>query len=407
MQPSRYALRTVADASLIIRQHTPLLEPETIDLADALGRVLATDVVADLDMPPFPSTLVDGYAVIASDPHPRRRVLTEITAGTADDLLIQLGTAARIMTGAPVPVGADAVIMVEHTQESDGYVTPLRPVRSGDNVRPVGLDMARGQVVLADGTVVGPTEIGLLATVGQTRLVVRRRPVVAVLSTGDELIEPDEPLRPGAIRDSNRRALLASIHEAGAVPLSLGTARDDEAVQEERIRAGLAQADALVTSGGVSVGSRDLVKPILERLGTVHFGRVSIKPGKPFTFATVEGRLAFGLPGFPVSSLVCFEVFVRPALLRMQGHPRPDRPEVRVILDGPVQPSPDRTEYQRVVITWRDGRLVARTTGIQVSSRLLSMAGANGLIKIEPGTAEIPAGATVAALLTGPLETWG
>ena len=405
MQPSRYALVSVADALATVTQHTPLLETEWVGLEQALGRVLASDLVADENVPPFPTTTVDGYAVIAADPSPRRQVLTEITAGSAGTLVVRPGTAARIMTGAPIPSGADAVVMVEQTREENGYVELLRQPRSGELIHPVGADVARGQLVLPRQTVIGPAEIGLLATLGRTAIAVYRQPVVAVLSTGDELVEPGTPLRPGAIRDSNRYALLASIREAGGIPLSLGMVRDDEADQTARIAEGLARADVLITSGGVSVGSRDLIKPILEQLGTVHFGRVSIKPGKPLTFATVGTKLAFGLPGFPVSSLVTFEVFVRPTLLRMQGHPRPHRPEVPVVLDAPVQPSPDRTEYQRAVVSWRGGRLVARTTGVQVSSRLLSMVGANALIKIEPGTQPVPTGATVPALLLGPIET--
>jgi molybdenum cofactor synthesis domain-containing protein len=297
--------------------------------------------------------------------------------------------------------------MVEQTRESDGVVMLDDEPRPGENIHRRGQDVFVGQEVLAPGTVLGAPEIGLLATVGRTRVRVYRRPVVAVLSTGDELIEPDETLRPGAIRDSNRYALLASVREAGGEPLSLGSVRDDEAEQEALIREGVRRADVVLTSGGVSVGSRDLIKPILRRLGTIHFGRVAFRPGKPTTFATVDGRLVFGLPGFPVSSLVSFEVFVRPALRKMQGHRRVNRPIVRVEVEHEIRPSADRPEYQRAVIRWREGRLVAAATGAQRSSRLLSLAGANALLRIAPGTEPIPAGGQVDALLVGDIITEG
>ena len=401
MQASPYPMVSVEDALEAILSHTPVLDPEEVDIDHALGRVLAETVIASDDMPPFDASAVDGYAVIAADGAQPRRVLSEITAGRADELVVEPGTAMRIMTGAPVPAGADAVVMVEQTTESDGVVTLESVPRPGDSVHRRGQDVFIGQDVLSPGTVLGAAEIGLLATVGRTRVRVYRRPVVAVLSTGDELIEPDQTLRPGSIRDSNRYALLASVREAGGEPISLGRVRDDEAEQEALIRAGLRRADVVLTSGGVSVGSRDLIKPILRRIGTIHFGRISFKPGKPTTFATVDGKLVFGLPGFPVSSLVSFEVFVRPSLRKMQGHQRVQRPMIRVGLEHPINPSPDRVEFQRAIVRWHDGRLVARSTGSQRSSRLLSLAGANALLRIAPGTEPIPAGGQTDALLVG------
>jgi len=401
MQPSSYPMVSVEEAIEMVLAHTRALASEEIRLDDALGRVLAEDVSAHDDMPPFAASAVDGYAVVAADGDGPRRVLSEIIAGTADLPTVVPGTTARIMTGAPLPPGADAVIMVEQTVESDGLMKTTASPRSGDNVYPRGLDVADGQVVLSAGSVLGAAEVGVLATVGHSRLKAFRRPVVAVLSTGDELIEPDQPLRPGAIRDSNRSTLLASIREAGGVPLSLGSVADDESAQEEMIRSGLRQADVVLTSGGVSVGSRDLIKPILGHMGTVHFGRVSFKPGKPTTFATVGEQLVFGLPGFPVSSLVSFEVFVRPALRKLQGYPRLHRTVGQVILAHAISPSPDRPEYQRATVRWERGNLVARSTGAQRSSRLLSLVGANALLRIPPGTRLLPAGGTVDALLTG------
>ena len=403
MQASPYPMVSVEEAIGIVLEHTPILPTEEIALGEALGRVVAEDVVAQDDMPPFASSSVDGYAVIAADGDRPRQVISEIIAGSSELPPLRPGLTARIMTGAPLPVGADAVIMVEETVERDGVMTTSSAPRPNDNVHHRGQDVATGQVVLAAGAVLGAPEIGLLATVGRGRLRAFRQPVVAVLSTGDELIEPDQPLRPGAIRDSNRHTLLASIREAGGIPVSLGSVRDDEAAQEAMIQEGLRRADVVLTSGGVSVGSRDLIKPILRRIGTIHFGRVSFKPGKPTTFATVGDQLVFGLPGFPVSSLVSFEVFVRPALRKLQGYPRLHRTVAPVVLEHAITPSPDRPEYHRATVRWKDGALVARSTGAQRSSRLLSLVGANALLRIPPGTQAISAGGRVNALLTGEL----
>jgi molybdopterin molybdotransferase len=407
---ARYRLLPAEVAAEIILANTPSPQPIDVPLQEAVGLVLATDAVASENMPPFPSSSVDGYAVVASDQTTVRRVVGEITAGTPDNLEVTPGTVARIMTGAPVPRGADAVVMLESTRDiSDDQgrpaVTIERSVKPGDYIHPVGQDLATDQVILRAGSHLGPPEIGLLATIGLTRVRVFRRPVVSVLSTGDELVEPDQALRPGAIRDSNRYALMSAVRAANCEARSSGMVRDNQSAQDDAIRRALAEGDVVLTSGGVSVGSRDLIKPILEGLGTVHFGRIAMKPGKPLTFATVGDKLVFGLPGFPVSSLVTFEVFVRPALLKLRGMPRVHRPKVEVVLAHDLKQTPDRTEYQRVAVSWEDGKLVARSTGLQVSSRLLSMVGANALVVIQPGTGVIPAGATVPALLTGDILT--
>ncbi|HVB96138.1 MAG TPA: gephyrin-like molybdotransferase Glp [Chloroflexota bacterium] len=403
MQASRYPMVSAETAIETILSMTPVLDPEEVSLQAAIGRVLAETVIAQDDMPPFAASAVDGYALRVDDGLAPRRVLTEIIAGATTETPVTPGTASRIMTGAPVPAGADAVIMVEQTNESDGFVQIDVVPRNGDNVYPRGLDITNGQTVLAEGTNLGAAELGLLATVGRTRVSVYRRPVVAILSTGDELIEPDEPLRAGSIRDSNRYALFGAIQEAGGVPLSIGKVHDDEAAQEALIRVGLNQADVVLTSGGVSVGSRDLIKPILARIGTIHFGRIAFKPGKPTTFATVDTKLVFGLPGFPVSSLVSFEVFVRPALQRMQGRHHVHRPVVQAIIEHSLTPSADRTEFQRARVRWSQGRLIAAATGAQRSSRLLSLVGANALLRIPPGSETITAGSFVEAHLVGEL----
>lgn len=404
MQPSRYPLLSVQAALDLVLASTAPLDTELVALADAFGRVLAEPIVSDADLPPFATTAVDGYAVVAGDVAAWRAIVAEVTAGNADAVAIHPGIAARIMTGAPLPTGTDAVVMVEQTVEENGRVRLQQPVAPGENIHPVGLDLRIGQRVLDRGQELGAPEIGLLATLGLHTVPVYRKPRVAVLATGDELVDYREAPGPGAIRDSNRPSLLAAVVEAGGEPISLGIGQDDEAEQTRIILDGLARADVLVTSGGVSVGSRDLIKPIFEQLGQVHVGRVAIKPGKPFTFATIGGKLAFGLPGFPVSTLVTFEVFVRPALRRLAGREVIQRPRVEVVLEDSARPAPDRTEYQRAVVRWLDGRLMARTTGAQVSSRLLSMIGANGLIIIEPGESELPAGTVVPALLTGEMR---
>ncbi|MGB9755046.1 gephyrin-like molybdotransferase Glp [Roseiflexus castenholzii] len=414
---SPYPMVSVDEAQRLITAHITPLDVEVIDVLheSADGRVLAEDVYGIEPLPDVPKAAVDGYALRSADGDAPRRVIAEVTAGATPGLRVEAGSAVRIMTGAPVPEGADAVIAVERTEERDGVLIVQHAPRAGDNIHTIGQDIAAGQLVLACGTALGAAEIGLLATVGRARAMVYRRPVVAVLATGDEVYEPDGEVFPGGVRDSNRYALMAAVREAGCQALSLGIARDDVNVQRAAILEALDRADVLLTSGGVSMGTRDLIKPLLAELGTVHFGRIAFKPGKPTTFATIERSnserllplLTFGLPGYPVSSLVSFEVFVRPALRRLQGDARPDRPQVRVTLRDPISPSPDRPEYQRAIVSWEDGRLMARSTGRQGSSRLLSMLGANALLIVPAGTETYPAGAELDALMTGPLAPQG
>ncbi len=382
-----------------IAEQVTALEPVEMKLAELEGHVLAEEVVAEEDVPPFPASRVDGWAVLAEDDSTPRRVLPGAgTAGRVPVAQVSPGTAARVMTGAPLPAGADAVVMVEDSAEQEGWVRFSRPARPGDGVRPAGSDLAAGQVVLAAGTPLGPAEIGLLAAVGRTTVRVHPRPRVAIFSTGDELVEPGERPGPGQIRDSNRYALAAAVRRAGGEPLLLGIAPDDRAGQRALILHALEQADVLVTSGGVSMGSRDLIGPLLAELGTVHFDRVRQKPGKPFTFATVQAGFCFGLPGNPVSSLVAFELYVRPALRRMAGHRLLWRPEIEVCLRHPVTPDPVRVTFQRAVVEREGERQWVRTTGSQASSRLLSMAGADALLRLPAGPT-LTAGTTVTAIL--------
>lgn len=401
---SPYPMVSIEEAQRCINALCAPLGVEKIASLYAAGRVLGESVSASEDVPDSPRSAMDGYAVRADDGVAERRVQGAITAGGDAAIVVTPGTAVRIMTGAPVPPGADAVIIVEQTEERDGVLRVHQSPRSGDNIHVVGQDIARGAEALAAGTVLGAPEIGLLATLGQTQARVYRRPRVAVLATGDEVVEPDAPHASGEVRDSNRYALLAAVREAGCDPISLGIVRDDVSLQRAAVLRGLAEADVLLTSGGVSMGSHDLIKPILAELGDVHFGRVAFKPGKPTTFATVNGKLVFGLPGYPVSSLVSFEVFVRPALRRLQGDTTPERPRVRVVLEEMIRPSRDRPEYQRVIVYWCEGWLVARSTGAQGSSRLLSLRGANGLLIAPPSEQPYPKGAELEAMLTGMIK---
>jgi molybdenum cofactor synthesis domain-containing protein len=374
------------------------LSPVSLAIDDALGLVLAEDITASENIPPFRASAMDGYAVIASDPAPERRVLGEQDAGQSLPFVVQPGTAVRIMTGAPLPAGADAVIPVEQTCETSGVVTLQAPVKPGASVRPAGQDVAHGDLVLQRGTPLGAAEIGLLAAVGHPQVLAHPRPRVAIMATGDELVPVDQTPGPGQLRDSNSHALMAAVRAAGCEALSLGHVRDDEDALRAAFESGLARADLVLSSGGVSMGTRDLIKPLLEALGTVHFGRVAIKPGKPLTFAQVRGLPVFGLPGFPVSSLVTFEMFIRPALRLLGGHRALYRPQVWAHLAHPIRHAPDRLEFQRAVLTADDAGWLATVTGDQVSGRLKSLVGANALLMLPAGVAEFAQGEQVRAV---------
>ena len=401
MTQSKYEMLSVDQALSTVLGNVHPLAPASMDLDEAFGLVSAEDAVAAESMPPFPSAAVDGFAIRVADGAANRRYLGEQMAGSVSGLAVEPGTAVRITTGAPVPPGADAIVMVEVAEERDGEVVLYQVPGAGDGIRPVGQDIRAGEVVVPSGTQLGAAEIGLLATVGKGRVRAYPGPRVAVFSTGDELVDAAAPLAPGKIRDSNRHALMAAVRGAGGIPLSLGVARDNAPALEEKLDAALAQADAIISSGGVSMGKLDLVKPLLERHGTVHFGRVTMKPGKPLTFVTIGDCPVFALPGFPVSSLVSFELFVRPALLRMAGRQTVSRPRVAVTLAHDIRHDPARTEFQRAVVSRREGQFVARTTGFQGSGRLLSLVGANALLVLPVGRGDFAAGENVEALLLG------
>lgn len=426
MSESAYPMLPVAEALEIVLAQAAPLPAVGLPLEHCLGLVLAEDVTAPEPLPPFPASVKDGYAVVASDGPGVYPVIGRVAAGQVGDFTVRPGTVAYITTGAPLPSGADSVVMIEETEllpSSDGAprVRISAQVEPGADVRPVGHDIAHGQQVLAAGTRLGPVEIGLLATVGADRARVHPRPRVAVLSTGDELVPPGAPLAPGQIRDSNRATLLAAISYFGGEPVDLGIGRDSREDLEAHIHRGLDEADMLLTSGGVSMGDLDLIKPILERAGTVHFGRLRMKPGKPLTFATAPGgeqkgdagrraarRLIFGLPGNPVSSLVTFCLLGVPAMRRMAGWRSPKLPRVHARLAEPLALDPHRPEYHRALVRWTPddcdgGCFVATSTGSQASSRLLSMSHANALLELPAAAATLPAGAVVSALLVGDL----
>ena len=400
MRASTYPLVDAAEAAALVLDRTPVLPAEDVVLADCPGRVLAEDLIAPAQLPPFPASAVDGYAIRSREGGGRLPVVGESAAGRPLAGALPPRAAARILTGGVLPQGADTVVMVEDVEQGDGWVQVPAGFPAGRNFHRPGDDLRQGELVVRRGEPLGAAELGLAAALGFPRLRVLRRPRVALMSTGDELVEVGHTPGPGQVVDSNRWALLAALREAGAIVTLLGVAPDQREPLRELVVGALRDHDVLVTSGGVSVGTHDLVKPLLESLGEVHLGRVRLKPGKPFTFATLpSGRLAFGLPGFPVSSLVTFEVFVRPALRKMQGIVRPQRPRLPVRLGYEAKAAGDRTEYQRVSLTRDKGELVALSTGSQSSSRLMSLAGAHALVKVPPGNAGIAAGTVVDAII--------
>lgn len=409
MRPSPYAIIELEEAARLIFENVKSLETEEIGLVEGLGRVLAEDIYASQDMPPFNTTAVDGYAILASDEQGERRITGEQTAGRVTAAKVEAGTAVRIMTGAPLPPGADSVVMVEDTSEAHNLVQVHSHPKPGDNIRPQGQDLQAGQLVLKAGAVLTAAELGLIATVNRPRFKAVRKPRIGILSTGDEIVEPGQVAGPGQIYDSNRYSLMSVVIGAYAEPVLLGIAPDTETDLRATIEDALQKYDALITSGGVSVGKLDLMKSLLESLGKVHFGRVNLKPGKPLTFVTVEvngkTKPVFGLPGFPVSSLVSFEVFVRPAILKLGGRTAIHRPMVQARLQHPLKHSQDRNEFVRAFVSeeydpkTHSYYYIARSTGAQNSSRLLSMLGANALLRLAPGNKPFEEGQNVAAVL--------
>ncbi|KAM9341478.1 gephyrin a isoform 3-T3 [Symphorus nematophorus] len=418
---SPFPLTSMDKAFITVLEMTPILGIEVINYRDGLGRVLAQDIYAKDNLPPFPASVKDGYAVRAADGPGDRFIMGESQAGQQPTHTVMPGQVMRVTTGAPIPCGADAVVQVEDTEllrESEDGTEELEvrimvQARPGQDIRPIGHDIRRGECVLAKGTHMGPSEIGLLATVGVTEVSVHKFPVVAVMSTGNELLNPEDDLHPGKIRDSNRSTLLSTIQEHGYPTINLGIVGDNPDDLLSALHEGISRADVIITSGGVSMGEKDYLKQVLDidLHAQIHFGRVFMKPGLPTTFATVDidgaRKLIFALPGNPVSAVVTCNLFVIPALRKMQGilDPRPTIIKARLSCDVKLDPRP---EYHRCILTWHHQEPLpwAQSTGNQVSSRLMSMRSANGLLMLPPKTeqyVELHKGEVVDVMVIGRL----
>jgi len=383
------------------------LEAERVPILEATGRVLAEDIRANVDIPPHANSSMDGYAVQAADTATASpdspaglRVIGELPAGYIPEQKVRAGTAIRIMTGAPIPPGADAVVKVEDTEAEDGFVDVLTPVEPGNYVRPAGEDVRRGTLVLHRGTRLRPQEIGMLAALGNTQVPITRRPRVAILATGDELVPIEESLPPGKIRNTNSYSNAAQVIKHGGEPILLGIARDTVAELTAKVEAGLNQdVDLFLTSGGVSVGDFDLVKDVLATEGEMDFWRVRMKPGKPLAFGHIREVPILGLPGNPVSVMVSFEMFARPALLKMQGVEDGERSTVEATLMDGIPHKDERRHFVRVRLVWEDDEYHAYLTGAQGSGILSSMVKANALAIIPEDWDRASSGARVQVML--------
>jgi molybdopterin molybdotransferase len=411
---------SVEEALERILAHVPVLEPVDVPILEALGQVVAADVVSPIDIPPLDNTAMDGYAVRAADTGRaspdspvRLRVAGELAAGYVYQGSLGPGDAVRIMTGAPIPAGADAVVPFEETDEPAGHsfgafaksrdlVGVLKAAQPGANIRRAAEDVRRGQTILPAGSVIGPAQAGLLASLGMPSVRVRRRPVVAILSTGDEVREPGTPLGPGQIYDSNAYSIAAMVQANGGIARRLGIAGDTVEALTARIRQGL-DADMLVTSAGVSRGDYDVVKDVLAKEGEVDFWTVRMRPGKPLAFGAFPsgGRRVphIGLPGNPVSSMISFELFGRPAIYKMLGRSDWQRPSVRAMAEERIENTDARRVYARAILARRDGRYYVSLTGPQGSGILTSMALANALAVVPEDVPCIEPGDEVDALL--------
>ncbi len=390
-------LISIARARELVLEHVVPLDHEQLEVGDALDRVLVEEVRAAGDVPPFPCSAMDGYAIRAGPAGRTLNVIGESRAGTPSAGDLNDGEAIRISTGAAVPAGATAVIRQEDTDAAEGTVTLTAPVAENENIRRPGEDMRAGTEVLPAGTTLHAGELGAAVAAGMGRLLVARRPVVQVLCTGDELKAPGEPLGPGEIHNSNAPMLVSLATRAGADAPPAARLRDDRAATEHALAAALEHSDVVVVSGGVSVGPHDHVKPALAALGVTEvFWGVSLQPGKPTWFGTAPGgKLVFGLPGNPVSAFVTFSLFARPALAALQGAAGERVIETEAVLGVPVKRNSSREMAIRVRLQRDDGVVVAIPNGPQASHIMTSLLGADALALIGPGDGEAPAGTTV------------
>lgn len=383
LTPLYAALKIVLDA-------TPILGLEKISILDSLGRVLGEDIVAERDNPPWNNSAMDGFAVRWEDIKQEQAigkpvtltVIEDVPAGKMPTKTVGPGQAIRIMTGAPIPQGADTVLKVEDTEHTPDSVRVFKPETRGANIRPKGEDVKKGECIIAKGTQIRPGDAGMLAILSKSFVFVYQRPRVAILSTGDELADLDERFSEEKIINSNSYGIAAAVQEAGGIPFLLGIARDTPDALKEKISHGL-NADILVLSGGVSMGDYDFTKAVFRDLGAeMNFWKLAIRPGQPLAFGKIQGKLAFGLPGNPVSSMVTFEQLVRPAMLKMCGHPTFGRPVVHAVFQEKFSKRTDRRHFLRGVLTREEGVFTVRTTGDQGSGILTSMVKANCLIDI-------------------------
>jgi molybdopterin molybdotransferase len=417
--PSHHAhddgdMRDVEQARASVLDSIEPLAPIELHLQEAHGCVLAANVLAELDIPGFSSSGMDGFAVRASDVAGAAAaspvslsVVGRALVGHQPEVTVGAGEAARIATGAPIPAGADAIVPIEQCLVEDQHVQILRASPEGAFVRPAGQDVKAGQVLVPESRRISGPELGLLASSGHASVLVYPRPRVVVLSTGDELVEPSRPAPFGMVRDANSYTLYGGLREVGAVPYLAGIIRDEVDALRDEVLGLAARADCFISSGGVSVGERDVVKRAFFRRGEIDFYRVAMQPGMPQAFGVVEGTPYFGLPGNPVSVFVSFEVFIRPALLKMMGRKDIFRPEISAILESDISGPKDKTQFARVRV-WREkGAWRAASTGPSASNLLATVTKANGLAILPVGTETAPAGARVRVMLFRALEDGG
>lgn len=404
----------VDEALRIILNSVQTLDSDTISLANASGRVLQQDIFSNSDIPAFDNSAMDGYALRSADTKGaspespcKLEVLEELKAGMMSSSEIKNGQAVKIMTGAPIPEGADSVIMVEDTAKVEGRVLKpacrtgraevkvLKETAPGENIRRAGEDIKKGELVIQKGTLLKAAHTGMLAALGITKAAVARKPRIAILATGDELVDADEEAPKGKVRTSNTYALYSQILSYGGIPVNIGIARDEPEDIREKIESALV-CDLILTSGGVSMGDYDLVKDVLTKMGAdIKFWKIAMRPGKPILFSTLGEKPVFGLPGNPVSSMVGFELFVRPAILKMLGQTSDDRQEAEAFLEEDIEKKKGLRYFLRAQTRWEDGGYLTKTTGPQGSGILKSMMLANSFIILPEEEEFIKKGAKV------------